>query len=276
MAKSGRGPSVGDLVDLAERRLPRGRTARHVVLAVSLLIALPTIFFTAIGSVVLAEAQAGQQSYDRVGFCAAGVTDSHGCVLRTNATVSSVHASKNTGKNAHGYTTKAYLQPDTGNGQSVTLDTSRDLTSQISSGERWPVLVWRNEITTFTLSGKTHDTDENPHRVVTAYLAMVSVCLVLASMFGRPVLRRWVAGQIAANPRRNRIPDWTLVALVAATIAAALLRASYVVAGFGLLGVAVLLGSAVWPFLPWVREPDPGSWLGRGPARAAQVELYGE
>jgi hypothetical protein len=168
------------------------------------------------------------------------------------ANITYVYASKNTGKNAHGYTTKAYLDPTAGHGQTVTLSSSQDLTYSVDDGDQLPVLVWHDQITRFTFHQKTHDADENPHHIVLDDVAEVALCLIAATLFGRPLIRKVLRDRIAINLRRNRIPDWTLVALALVTTLAAIVRASYVVVAFGLAGVVVLVASAVWPFVPWV------------------------
>ncbi|MFL6114440.1 MAG: hypothetical protein ACJ786_24235 [Catenulispora sp.] len=272
MAKSGREPSALDLVTLDRGRRRGGRIRIGVVMVFASLAGLTAAIVTIAASVLSVTAQADQDSYDKAPFCAAATTDTytdtHDCILRTTATVSWVDAKKNTGKGKHGYTTDVYLEPDDGSEQTVTVSRSHDLTALISIDDRWPVLVWRAAITRYTVFGQTHDTDENPHSVLTDYLATAAVCLALASLCGRPVLRRMVASRIATNPARHRIPDWTLLGIAAATIVAAALRASWVVAALGFSGIAVLIGSAaVWPFLPWVRHPAPGTWLAPGRRR---------
>ncbi|NUR31068.1 MAG: hypothetical protein HOV83_35350 [Catenulispora sp.] len=245
-----------------------GRVPGTVLLVILTLVALPTVVFAAFGSVALISAQADQDGYDKAAFCADAVTDSHDCVLRTTAKVLGVDATRNHGKNAHGYTTKAELDPVTGDSQTVTVSESRDLRADISYGDTWPVLVWRGAITRFTFAGHTQDADENPHQVVAGLLIGVSACVAIGALTGRVVLRRLLRTRIAGHPARHRIPDWTLAGLAVATITAAILRASWFVSGFALAAVAVLLGSAaVWPFLPWVRHPDPESFLGRGRVR---------
>ncbi|GAA2006437.1 hypothetical protein [Catenulispora subtropica] len=265
MGESGRGRSGTDLLDLGAVGRRRRRVPAKVFLVVAALIALPTVGVTLIGSISLVAAQADQNRYDRAPFCAAGVTNTHDCVLRTTATVEWVDATRNTGKSAHGSTTRAAVKPDVGLPQTVTVSKSQDLTWEITAGDRWPVLVWRDEVTRYTLSGRTHDADENPHHVVAALLISVSACMAVGSLTGRVVLRRLLRRRIAVNPARHRIPDWTLLGLAAATIVAAVLRASWFVSGFGLAGVLVLAGSAtVWPFPRWVRRPDPDSLPGGG------------
>ena len=260
-----------DFLDLPGGTPRRGRIAVKVFLVIAALIAIPTVGFAAVGSLGLVSAQADQDAYDKAPVCAAGVTDSHDCVLRTTAMVGWVDVTRNTGKSAHGYTTKANLRPDVGRSQTVTLSKSQDLTTQVTTGDQWPVLVWRDEITRYTMSGRTHDADENPHQRVAALLIGVSVCLAVGSLTGRVVLRRLLRARIAVNPARRRMPDWTLVVLAAATVVAAILRASWFVSGFALAGVVVLIGSAaVWPFLPWVRQPDPESLLSHSRVRAAR------
>lgn len=267
---------MSGLVDLPGDR-PRGRRIPGTVFLVILaLIALPTVGFAAFGSLSLISAQADQDSYDKAPFCPDGTTNSHACVLRTTAAVVWADATRNKGKNAHGYTTKANLDPPVGASQTVTVSKTRDLTAGITDGDTWAVLVWRGEITRFTYAGHTHDADENPHKIVAGLLIGVSTCFVVGSVIGRVVLRRLLRSRIEVNPARHRIPDWTLAGLALAAVVAAILRASWFVAGFALTGVVVLLASAaVWPFLWWVRQPDPGSFLGRRRVRARQQRRYG-
>ncbi|OLE26253.1 MAG: hypothetical protein AUG49_08610 [Catenulispora sp. 13_1_20CM_3_70_7] len=268
VGKSGREPSALDLVAWGPKPRRGGRIWLWVFLVFATLVGLTTAIVTVVASVTLVTAQTDQDSYDRAPFCAIGAANTHDCVLRTTATVTFVDATKNTGKHAHGYTTDVGLDPDVGDWQAVTVSKSRDLTAQISTDDRWPVLVWRDEITRYTVLGATRDTDENPHHIVACHLATVAICLVLASLFGRPVLRRMAAAGIAVNRARNRIPDWTLAGIAAATIFAAILRLSWAVSALGLSGIAVLIGSAaVWPFVPWVRHPEPGTRLARGRRR---------
>lgn len=269
MAKSEQEPSALDLVVLGGRQRRGGRLRVRIFLVLVSLVGVTTAIVTIVASVVLVAVQADQDSYDKAPFCAAGATDTHDCILRTTATVSWVDVTKNTGKGKHGYTTDVDLDPDVGSEQTVTVSKSHDLTALISIDDRWPVLVWRADITRYTLFGLPHDTDKHPRSIVNDYLATVAVCLGIASLFGRPVLRQVVAARIAVNPVRHRIPDWTLAGISAATIVAAILRASWVVSVLGITGIAVLVGSAaVWPFLPWVQRPAaPGARLGSGRRR---------
>lgn len=254
---------MAGLLESSESRRRRGRIAYRVFLATAMLIAIPTVFFTVVLGVSLVGKQADQDAYDRAPICPAGSTDSHDCALQTTATVVSVWAYKNSGKSAHGSTTEAYLKPRYGDSQIVTASRSHDLTYDIHDGDTWPVLVWKDEITRYVYSGKTHDTDENPHHLVAERLIGTTACLAAGSLFGRIVLRRFLRRRIAVNPARHRIPDWTLTALVPATAFAAVFRFSWAVTVLALLGVVVIIGSAaVWPFLPWVMEPDPQSLLG--------------
>lgn len=224
---------------------------------------------TVVLSVALLSAQAKQDAYDKAPLCAAGTTDTHRCALQTTAKVTSDWASKNTGKNQHGYTTKAVLEPVVGDSQTVTVSDSTDLTYYIHEGDNWSVLVWRDEITRFTYSGKTHNADENPHVIVDGLLVGLPIALTVASVLGRVVLRRLLRIRVAVNPARHRIPDWTLLVLVLMAGAGAILHASRFVSVLGLLGIMVLICSgAVWPFLRWVLQPDPGSLLGQGKARS--------
>lgn len=238
-------------------------------LVIAGLIALPTAIVTVVLSVSLVGAQADQDAYDKAPLCTAGSTNSHDCALQTSAKVESVYAFKNTGKNARGYTTEAELSPDHGASQTVTVSSSENLTYYIHDGDIWPVLVWRDKITRFTYAGKTHDSDENPHHIVAELLIGIPACLAAASLFGRIVLRSLLRARIAVNPARNRIPDWMLTGLVPATVITAALMLSWLVTTLALLAVAVLIGSAaVWPFLPWVMQPDPESLLGQKKARS--------
>lgn len=216
------------------------------------LIAAGAAVAAAIGAPHLVTDQGNQNAYDKAPYCAAQTTQTQNCVLRTTAKVDFVFASKNTGRGEHGYTTTADLEPAVGQDETVTLSSTKDLTDSVTEGDTMPVLVWRDQITRFTFAGKTHDADENPHHIVSDYLAEVTLCLLAAVLFGRPLIRKALRSRIAINLRRNRIPDWTLLAVALVTVVAAFLRASYVVAAFGLAGVAVLVVSGVWPFVPWV------------------------
>ena len=240
------------LVDIAGRSAKRRRRARirgwigRVLCAV---IAVTTASFAVTGAVSLVRHQSEQSAYDKAPYCASGVTDqTSGCVLRTTATVVDVDVSKNTGKSAHGYTTKVALDPTVGRLQWVVLSSSQDLAYEVGDNDQLSVLVWHDQITRFTFTGKTHDADENPHHLVAVDLTQVTLCLIAATIFGRPLIRRLLRDRIAINLERNRIPDWTLLTLAVATPVAALLRASYAVAAFGLAGVAVLVASLAWPF----------------------------
>jgi hypothetical protein len=249
VAKSGR-DSTWDIQDRpAERR--RGRRIRtRVGIAVMSIAAVVTAIFAVTGSVALFGDHSRQSAYDKAPNCASGATQTNDCVLRTNAKVARVEVSKNTGKNAHGYTTRVELDPDVGRYQTVALSTSQDLSFSTHEGDRLPVLVWRDRITRFTYDGSERDADENPHHIVAVDLTQISLCLFGAAFFGRPVVRWALRARIALNRKFNRIPDWTLVLLVVTTPIAAILRASTVVSVLGLAGIAVLLGSALWPFLP--------------------------
>jgi len=215
-------------------------------------VAIGTAALTVAGALKLVTDQSRQDAYDKAPYCAAQAAQTQDCVLRTMAKVEFVYASKNTGKNAHGYTTKAWLDPAIGDGQTVTLSSSHDLTDSVREGDQLPVLVWRDEITRFTFQAHIHDADENPHHIVLDDVAQVALCLIAASLFGRPQIRKALRSRIAINLRRNRIPDWTLLALALATTLAAIVRASDAVAGLGLAGIAVLVLSVAWPFVPWV------------------------
>lgn len=243
------------MVDLTGRRRGRrlrGRIGAGFGLLILAVIAVTTAVLVVTGARNLVKDQGDQDAYDKAPYCAVGGTQTESCVLRTTADVEFVYASKNTGKSAHGYTTRADLDPEFGEIQTVKLSSSKDLTDSVSEGDRMPVLVWRDQITRFTFAGKTHDADENPHHLVASDLAQVALCLIVASCSGRPLIRRALHSRTAINLRRNRIPDWTLVALSLVTVVAALLRASYVVVAFGIAGIAVLVVSVVWPFIPWV------------------------
>jgi hypothetical protein len=248
------------MVDVEGRAAKRQRKARirgWIGRVICAAIAVTTASFAVTGAFSLVAHQSDQSAYDKAPYCASGVTNqTTTCVLRTTASVVDVDVSKNTGKNAHGYTTKVALDPTAGHGQWVVLSSSQDLSYEVGDDDRLPVLVWHDQITRFTFSGKTHDADENPHHHVAVDLAQVALCLMAATIFGRPLIRRFLRDRTAINLRRNRIPDWTLVALAVATPIAALLRASYVVVAFGLAGVAVLAMSAAWPFIPWVATPS--------------------
>jgi len=246
------------LEERAVKRARRARVGRWFGVAFSIIVAVLTTVFTVTGSLDLLRDQQNQTAYDKAPYCAAGATTMNDCVLRTTATVGWVEAKKNTGKNAHGYTTTAELEPDVGNDQTVTLSKTEKLTSDVSFGDRVAVLVWRDEITRYTTLGKTHNADMNPHHLVAMDLVQVSLCLIPAVAFGRPLLRWALRRRIAINLPRNRVPDWTMVVLTVVTAVAAILRASYVVAFCGLAGIVVLLGSVLWPFLPFVARPPVG------------------
>ncbi|MEY9862505.1 hypothetical protein ABH935_008153 [Catenulispora sp. GAS73] len=236
--------------------------------------------FTVSAALKLATHQGDQNAYDHAPYCQGVTNATESCVLRTNATVVFVDVTKNTGKNAHGSTTSAFLDPRIGGrDESVVLSSSKDLSGSVAEGDTMPVLVWRDQITRFTFAGHTHDSDANPHHVVAGDLVEVALCLTAATVFGRPRIRRLLRNRIAINLNRNRIPDWTLLGLVPATAVAALLRASYAAIGFGLAGVAVLVLSAAWPFVPWVATPSaarpyvPGQ---RAAARKARTQAQAQ
>lgn len=243
------------MIDLSRRTAGRRRRARiggWIGRTVCAVIAVTTAGFAVSGALKLVTDQGRQDAYDKAPYCTAQTAQTQNCVLRTMANVDDVHASRNTGKNAHGYTTKAYLDPTIGDGQTVTLSSSQDLTDSVVEGDQLPVLVWHDEITRFTFHTHTRDADENPHHIVLDDVVQVSACLIAAILFGRPLIRRALRDRVAINLRRNRVPDWTLLALALAATLAAIVRASYVVVGAGLAGVAVLVLSAAWPFVPWV------------------------
>lgn len=243
------------MVDLSGRSAKRRRRARvngWISRLIVGAIAVTTAVFAVVGAVNLVPDQADLAAYDKAPYCADQAAQAQSCVLRTTANIGYVYASKNTGKNAHGYTTKAYLYPVTGHGQTVTLSSSQDLTDSVYDGDTMPVLVWRDQITRFTFRGSTRDADQNPHHIVLDDVSEVALCLIAASLLGRAVIRRFLHDRIAVNLRRNRIPDWTLVALALGTTLAAIVQASYVVTALGLTGVTVLAASAAWPFVPWV------------------------
>jgi hypothetical protein len=252
VAKSGH---TLDMLDLPGRTAKRGRRTRirgWIGVVIATAIAGTTAVFAVTGALALVTDQGDQNAYDKAPYCAGQSAQTQNCVLRSTASVGYAYASKNTGKGAHGYTTHADLDPVTGQEQEVTLSTSQDLTYEVHDGDQMPVLVWRDQITRFTFQGSTRDADENPHHIVASDLTQVTMCLLAAVVFGRPLIRRALRTRIAINLRRNRLPDWTLLFLAVATPIAALLRASYPVSVFGLAGIAVLLLSAVWPFVPWV------------------------
>jgi hypothetical protein len=242
-----------------EKQQRRRRIKGRIGVGIATILAVTTAVFAVIGAISLVTAQGDQNAYDKAPYCTAGTTDAGSCVLRTTADVVYVDVSKNTGKSAHGYTTSAYLDTHAGQNQTVVLDSTQDVSSQVSVGDKMPVLVWHDKITRFTFSGKTHDSDENPHHIVGLELIQVALCLVVAACFGRLVIRRALRSRIAINFQRNRIPDWTLAAVVPVTGIAAILRASYVVVEFGLAGVTVLVLSAAWPFVPWVATHSKSS-----------------
>jgi hypothetical protein len=192
-----------------------------------------------------------QNAYDKAPYCAAGETVTENCILRTTAAVSEIYATASDDGDPVTYTTGGALKPSVGNDQKIELSNAEDLTKEVHLGDRLPVLVWHDEIMRFTVVGKTHNSDMNPHYLVATGLVAVPVCLPITVASGRPLLRRLLRARIKGN-FRNRIPDWTMVTLVVATPIAALLQVGYVVSIFGLAGVFVLLGSAVWPFIPWV------------------------
>jgi hypothetical protein len=257
VAKTGR---TLDMVDLAGRTAKvqrRSRTVRWIGTVLAVAAAVITAAFAVTGALKLVTDQGDQSAYDNAPYCQGVTNATENCVLRTDASVVFVDVSKNTGKSAHGYTTSAFLDPQIGGQEDwVVLSSSKDLSGSVTEGDTVPVLVWRDQITRFTFAGHTHDSDANPHHVVAGDLAEVTLCLIAATVFGRPRIRRALRSRIAINLQRNRIPDWTLMGLVPATAVAALLRASYAVIGFGLAGVAVLVLSAAWPFVPWVATPS--------------------
>lgn len=254
MTKSGREYDITDLNGKGARRRRRARIFRVLGLLFAGAVAVVTGSFAVAGLFSLASDQSAQSTYDKAPYCVPNTTQTTSCVLRTTASVAYVDVSRNTGKNAHGYTTKVELDPaPVGRSQTVVVSDTQDLSDQINSGDVLPVLVWHDEITRFTYSGKTHDADENPHHLVAEDLAQVALCLFAAFVFGRPLIRRLLRDRIAINLRRNRVPDWTLLALAGVVVPiAALLRASYVVVALGAASAVVLVGSLVWPFVPWV------------------------
>jgi hypothetical protein len=265
------------MIDLSGRTAGRRRRARigsWIGRTICAVIAITTAGFAVGGALKLVTDQGHQDAYDKAPYCVAQTAPTQNCVLRTMAKVDYVYASRNTGKSAHGYTTKAYLDPTIGDGQTVTLSSSQDLTDSVAEGDQLPVLVWHDEITRFTFHTHTHDADENPHHIVLDDVAQVALCLIAAILFGRPLIRKALRDRIAVNLRRNRLPDWTLLALALATTLAAIVRASYAVVGLGLAGVAVLVLSAAWPFVPWVAtlaaNQRPYVVGSRGNARAVQ------
>ncbi|WP_194913973.1 hypothetical protein [Catenulispora rubra] len=234
-----------------------GRVLGWIGKAVATVVAVLATVFTVDAALELAAHQGDQNAYDHAPYCRGVTNATESCVLRTDATVVFVDVTKNTGKNAHGHTTSAFLDPKIGGQEaSVVLSSSEDLSGSVAEGDTMPVLVWRDRITRFTFAGRTHDSDANPHRIVAGDLVDLAVWLIAATVFGRPRIRRLLRNRIAINLHRNRIPDWTLLGLVSATAVAALLRASYAAIGFGLAGVAVLVLSAAWPFVPWVATPS--------------------
>ncbi|WP_194925749.1 hypothetical protein [Catenulispora pinisilvae] len=274
MAKTGRSVDMLDIDGRAGRRRRKGRI--RGVLGMLLLAALTTSIsgFIVVESVAMVKAQGRQNTYDKAPYCAgSGETDD--CVLRTNADVDYVGVWKNSGRHAHGYTTNVYLVPTVGDTQYVTLSSTKDLSSSVSEGDQLAVLVWHNQITRYTFLGKTHDTDQNPHHVVGDDLGVLAMALLVATALGRPLLRRLLRNRIAINPKRNRVPDWTLIALGLAAAMSALFHATYVLAVFNVTGVAVLVLSVAWPFLPWVAtQPARGEpmLLGQRGAAAAKAK----
>ncbi|MEY9935160.1 hypothetical protein ABH926_009831 [Catenulispora sp. GP43] len=273
MGKTGRTLDMVDLPGRTARRRRRARINSWIGRLITAGIAVTTAVFAVIGAVRLVSDQGNLAAYDKAPYCAAQAVQTQTCVLRTTADIGYVYASKNTGKNAHGYTTKAYVYPVTGHGETVTLSSSQDLTDSVYDGDTLPVLVWRDQITRFTFHGSTHDADENPHHIVLDDVSQVALCLIAASLFGRSLIRRLLHDRVAINLRRNRIPDWTLVVLALGTTLAAIVRASYAVTALGLAGVAVLALSAAWPFVPWVAtysEQQPFVVGSRANARAVR------
>lgn len=255
VVKTGR---VLDGVDLDGRRARRGRRARVFRMIGRLVVGTTAVSATLLAGIMLlalASDQSAQNAYDKAPYCATGTASTDSCVLRTTASVSHVEVSKNTGKNAHGYTTTVDLAPaaDLGRSQRVELSDTEDVSDAVGSGDVLPVLVWRGEITRFTFSGTTHDADENPHGLVAWDLGESATLLFVAVVAGRPLMRRLMRDRMAINLRRNRIPDWTLVVLgLLAVPVAAILRASYAVVTLGWVAIAILLLAVAWPFFPWV------------------------
>ncbi|MBS2532491.1 hypothetical protein KGQ20_06870 [Catenulispora sp. NF23] len=278
MAKTGRSVDLLDVDGRAGRRRRKGRI--RGVLGMLLLAGLTTSIsgFTVVESFAMVKAQGRQNTYDNAPYCTgSGQTDN--CVLRTNANVDYVGVWKNSGRKAHGYTTNVYLDPTVGETQYVTLSSAKDLSGSVSEGDQMAVLVWHDQITRYTFLGKTHDTDLNPHHVVTDDLGVLSMALLVATAFGRPLLRRLLRNRIAINLKRNRVPDWTLVGLGLAAAMSALFHATYVLAVFNVTGVALLVLSVAWPFIPWVAtQPLRGEpmLLGQRGAAAAKANAKGK
>lgn len=272
MTKTGRAYDLADLDGRGAKRRRRARIWGVLGMLLAGTVAVVTGGFAVAGLFSLASDQSAQSAYDKAPYCATNTTQTASCVLRTTASVGYVDVSRNTGKNAHGYTTKVDLDPaaNVGRSQTVVVSDTEDLSDEITSGDAMPVLVWHEEITRFTYSGKTHDADENPHHLVAMDLAQVALCLVAAFLFGRPLIRRLLRDRIAINMQRNRIPDWTLLALAVVVVpTAALLRASDVVVALGTVSVVVLVGSAVWPFVPWVATMPEQQKLFMTPAKGS-------
>ena len=257
MTKTGVTLDMLDLTGRNARVQRRSRIVRGIGALIGAAIAVTAAVFVVLGALNLVTDQGAVNAYQNAPYCEGVTNATESCVLRTVAKVDSVDVVKNTGKYAHGYTTWALLEPQIGGEYGyVVLSSSKDLSGSVHEGDTMPALVWHNQITRFTFAGHGHDTDENPHQAVANDLKEVALCLMAATAFGRPRIRRLLRDRIAINLRRNRIPDWTLLGLVLATAVAALTRASYAAVGLGLAGVAVLVLSAAWPFVPWVATPS--------------------
>ena len=124
MSKSGRALDVVDLDGRGARRR-RGSRIRGVIGMVAAgIVAVTATLFAVVMVLSLGWDQSTQDTYDKAPYCATGAAQDHSCVLRTTASVGYVDVSKNTGKNAHGYTTKAHLDPGTDVGWSQTVELS--------------------------------------------------------------------------------------------------------------------------------------------------------
>lgn len=240
-----------DIDGRTNRRRRRARIRGVLGMLLCALIAASTATFTVIESSNLLRDQGRQNTYDKAPYCTTP-TQVTNCVLRTTANVDYVDVWKNTGRHSSGHTTSVYLNPAVGEGQSVTLSKSKDLSNSVSFGDQFPVLVWHDQITRYTFQGKTHDSDQDPHHIVGVDLGLLAMVLLVMTAFGRPVIRRLQRNRIAINLKRNRIPDWILVILGLVTPFAALLHASDLVAVLNVTGVTVLVLSVAWPFVPWV------------------------
>jgi len=273
VVKTGQTLNMMDPAGRMAKAQRRSRIVRRIGTVLAAIIAVTTAVFAVVGALKLVTDQGSQNAYDGAPYCQGVTNATESCVLRTNASVAFVDVTKNTGKNAHGYTTQAFLDPQIGGQEDwVVLSSSQDLSGSVTEGDTMPVLVWRDRITRFTFAGHDHDSDVNPHHIVAGDLTEVALSLMAATAFGRPRIRRMLRDRIAINLNRNRIPDWTLLGLVLATALAALLRASYAVIGLGLAGVAVLVLSAAWPFVPWVATPSATAHpLGVGPRATART-----